>query len=213
MKRKASMQEAESSLPPNGAPEGSVAGEAPPQELPNGYGEDRITAMVRDPHWVFVYWEITPRGLDSARQKLGSDGASLSLRVYDITGITFTGRNAHRSFDIDIAEHTGGWHINTRSPGASFCVDIGLLDERGEFRTIARSNTVSTPRASASDESDERWMGAAGEFERIYALSGGFEVGASSADLQKLIDRRLRMLLESEAVGSFSDAAGCEADR
>ena len=212
MKKKTSTRETGSSLPPDNAPEASVIGEAPPDELPRGYDEDRITAMVRDPHWIFVYWEITPQGLDSARQKLASDSAGLTLRVYDITSIIFTGRNAHRSFDIDIVDHAGSWHINTGSPGASFCVDIGLLGEQGAFHTIARSNSASTPRASMSEESDERWMGLEGEFERIYALSGGFDVGASSAELQKLMDKRLRLLLESEAVGSFSAAAGREAE-
>src|SRR3989344_1384904 len=30
-------------------------------ELPAGYGDNRIVAMVRDPHWIHVYWEISER--------------------------------------------------------------------------------------------------------------------------------------------------------
>ncbi len=160
-------------------------GEAPPAEpqLPRKYGEDRITAMARDPEWLFVYWEITPRGLEAARSELGRKGAAAktALRVYDVTGVDFSGQNANRSVDIEIADDAGNWYVNTNDPGRTFLIDVGLLGPAGVFCTIARSNLVATPRATASEETDERWMTPEGEFERIYDLSGGPQVGHTAA--------------------------------
>jgi hypothetical protein len=54
-------------------------GSLPPKvdagELPWGYGENRITAIVRDPESAYVYWEITDDGIASARSRLGAAGA------------------------------------------------------------------------------------------------------------------------------------------
>ncbi len=192
------------------------AGETPPEgpaehpaEPIRKYGEDRITAMVRDPYWIFAYWEVTAEGIERARGELGAEGAGaeIALRVYSVAGKLFDGNNAHDWFDIRLVEDAESWYIETGRPGASYCVDIGLLGPGGEFQTIARSRTVSTPRASMSDEIDARWMTLGEEFELIYALSGGFEVGKSSAELLEMMRRQLEMHLASEALASLSVSA------
>ena len=57
-------------------------------ELPWAYGEDRITAIVRDPDSAFLYWEATDEGIAAARARLGPAGRDgwLDLRIYDTTG-------------------------------------------------------------------------------------------------------------------------------
>jgi Domain of unknown function (DUF4912) len=44
-------------------------------ELPWAYGENRITAMVRDPESAYLYWEITDESIADARRRLGFRGA------------------------------------------------------------------------------------------------------------------------------------------
>jgi hypothetical protein len=167
--------------------------------LSRRYGEDRIAAMVRDPYWIFAYWEVTPPGLEHARCKLDGEGesANLALRVYDVSGVEFTGKNANSSFDIEVGGNTDNWYINTGSPGRSYCVDIGLSGRDGLFLTIARSECVSTPRATPSDKVDDRWMSPEGEFEQVYALSGGLETGAASLDLHELMEKQLQARMSS----------------
>jgi hypothetical protein len=80
-------------------------------------------------------------------------------------------------------------------------VDIGLLTQDGRFFTLARSNTITLPRASMSDVVDERWMNQ--EFEKMYALSGGFRVGAGSFELKEQMEKRFQEVLFSAAVSSF----------
>ena len=182
---------------------------AHPTELPRRYGEDRIVAMVRDPYWLFVYWEITPQSLWRARGELEDEGADskLTLCVYDVTGADLTGEDANRLFDIEVAGDADNWYINTGEPERSYRVDIGLLTPRGEYRTIARSNTASTPRAGIAKEVNERWMSLEEHFERIYALSGGFRVGESSAELHEMMQKQLQTQLASEGAAGLSGAA------
>src|SRR5580704_7599068 len=54
-------------------------------ELPWSYGDNRITAMVRSPDSLSLYWEITDDGIQRARAGLGAAGEHgwCNLRVYD----------------------------------------------------------------------------------------------------------------------------------
>ncbi|GAB4343513.1 MAG: hypothetical protein Kow0099_22050 [Candidatus Abyssubacteria bacterium] len=176
-----------------------------PTTLPHRYGEDRIVAMTRDPYWIFAYWEVTPEALQRAREELGPDGESsrMTIRVYDITATAFDGGNANYHFDIDVGADADNWYINTGQPNRSYCIDIGLLSPSGVYKTIARSNPVHAPRASASEEVDERWMSLEQEFERMYALSGGFQIGTGSLELKEMMEKQLRMQLASEAPASL----------
>ncbi|NQU07437.1 MAG: DUF4912 domain-containing protein, partial [Candidatus Abyssubacteria bacterium] len=156
--------------------------------------------------WLFVYWEITPQSLRRARGELEGEGADskLTLRVYDVTGADLTGEHANRLFDVEVAGDADNWYINTGGPERSYRVDIGLLTPRGEYRTIARSNTASTPRAGIAKEVDERWMSLEEHFERIYALSGGFRVGENSAELHEMMQKQLQMQLASEGAAGLA---------
>jgi hypothetical protein len=59
---------------------------------------------------------------------------------------------------------------------------------------------------------DEKWMGV--DWEKIYALSGGFQVGKSSAELRELMEERLRKAITSGsgagAVSSLSSPVKIE---
>lgn len=210
---------------PKPGPEEFPAPEAPreerpappgyPTELPQRYGDDRIVVMVRDPYWIFTYWEITPETFSRARRELReeADGSKTVLRVYDISSIVFTGENANSQFDIEAVGGANNWYINTGRPNRSYCVDIGLLSPQGRYYTLARSNAAHMPRAGMSEEVDECWMSLEEEFERIYALSGGFQIGAGSLELREMMERQLRMQLASEAVGSLFSMAVPQKER
>jgi hypothetical protein len=129
-------------------------------ELPRSYGEDRIVLLPRDAWWVFTYWEITPTTRVRALRALGAEaeGAREVLRVYDVTFITFTGDNAWLSFDVDLPPGADHWYLNVSRPAASFCVEVGVRTAAGRFLPLARSNVVTTARASVSPDTSLRWV-------------------------------------------------------
>ncbi|MDO8746404.1 MAG: DUF4912 domain-containing protein, partial [Thermodesulfovibrionales bacterium] len=134
--------------------EREVKGLASPQEygvavtakkaLPAEYGEDRITLMTVDPWKLFAYWEIKENTLPKIQ-------GTLVLRVYDITGIYFDGKNANLVFDVPVYGRIGDSFIGV-GPDKVFTVDIGAVSKAGDFVAIARSNQALTPALNVAKE-------------------------------------------------------------
>ncbi len=172
-------------------------------DLPREYGDTKLVLMVRDPEWLFFYWEI---GKD-VRQMLGlaPEGfiERLVVRLHDITGVEeFNGLNSRAWYEIPITGGAVSWYVNVPKTDCEWCAEIGVLNPEGEFIQICRSNTVHTPRnfiAEASAE-DAEWMSVSEELKEILArsadvvLAGSSRMGSEAAIRQ--ISRRLRLRLE-----------------
>lgn len=182
------------------------------EELPGGYGRDKIVIQVRDPWWLHAYWEVTFETVDRLRGRFKDSfySAKRTLRVYDVTNIMFDGNNANRFFDIEVGNETMSWYIDTAGPGRSWIVDIGLKLASGEFIVIARSNTVFTPLDAPSWITDEEWMIPEDMFARLYGM--GFGLGRSSPVGKAWQERFKRALfsgiLSSPGITSVSSPAG-----
>lgn len=137
---------------------------APPElessPLPWGYGEERIRALVRSPDSVYFYWEITDRGIEGARSRLGAPGRHgwCCLRVYDTTGRDFDGTNAHHYFDVPIEREAREHFLMVHRPGSSLHVEVGVKTHEGYFQPIARSGRADFPRKSPSPHTWTEWM-------------------------------------------------------
>ncbi|MBM3244160.1 MAG: DUF4912 domain-containing protein [Candidatus Omnitrophica bacterium] len=150
------------------------------KELPSGYGRDTMVLAVRDPWWLYTYWEVKGSTWDKFKSELKEEfyRAKRVLRVYDVSSIIFNGSNANSFFDILIREDSMSWYIDIGSPGKSWCVDLGLLLSNGRFVTVLRSNVVETPLDGPSWITDEEWMIPDDMFARLYGM--GFGLGRSS---------------------------------
>jgi uncharacterized protein len=172
-----------------------------PQDLPGGYGKDRMILQVRDPWWLHAYWEVTLSTWESLKQRFKDIffGAKKALRVYDVSHIVFNGNNAHRYFDIELGHDANNWYIDSGSPGRSWCVDYGLKLPNGEFITIVRSNIVQSPLDGPSWVTDEEWMVPDEIFGRLYGL--GFGMGHTSP-VGKAWQERMKKALFSGILSS-----------
>ena len=127
--------------------------------FPDTHGEDLIVLMVRDPYWLFAYWEFSPDLNDRLLNRLGEEtlrNSRLVLRVYDVTGAD--AENPVGYHDIDVAPGARDWYINVTHVESDYCIDIGLILPDGSFLVIARSNRVSLPPIGPSAEVDEQWV-------------------------------------------------------
>lgn len=173
--------------------------------FPPGYGDNRIVILVRDPWWIFSYWEIRKDKEEEILRKIESakDQKQKSiLRVYDVTDVNFNGRNAHSYFDIDLAGLANSWYINVGKPDRSWVVDIGIVTKKGDFYVLARSNVVKTPRFGMSDQLDAEWMMPEDEYWKMFSLSGGFGVGKGSLDAREMVKRHLEEQVSSGGLSS-----------
>lgn len=154
-------------------------------DFPHAYGDNRIVLLVRDPHWLHAYWEITENKYREVSGMLGKDfsGSREILRVHN------TSENPWKSFDITVSYGSRNWYINVPDANSTYVVDIGFLAPDGRFLVTARSNAVTTPRDGPSDIIDEEWMLV--DFDRMYALSGGFGIGKSSGEIKELMKKHL----------------------
>jgi len=169
-------------------------------DIPAGYDVDRILAMVRDPHWIFSYWEVTGATYEDLERRFGRDWPKcrMILRVYDRS------RDSHS--DIALTEGARNWYIQVE-PEGRYQIALGLVTPDGGFYEIILSNIVETPRTGVSDVIDDRWMIPDGLFDLIFSASGGHDLHATSAELRELVERRLLEQMGSESVSSFGSGA------
>lgn len=161
------------------------------QPYPENYGDNMIHVLIRDPEFIYAFWEIQKDHQELVLSELGGDWSVVEsiLRVYDVT---VSGEEEY--FDIPLRHFEENYFIQVE-PNRSYVVEIGLLHQDGRFALLAASDTVTTPRDEASDVLDEKWM--AINFEQIYAASGGLDAGLSSLGLKRLMEMRLQMGLSS----------------
>jgi hypothetical protein len=139
--------------------------------FPETHGENVVILMVRDPYWLFAYWEFSPDLNEELVGRVGEDALARSrlvLRVYDVTGSDIDEDTEYH--DIDVAPGARDWYINVTRVERDYRVDIGLLLPDGTFIVIARSNCVSLPPIGPSDEVDERWV-TLETLEEVYKLA------------------------------------------
>lgn len=109
-----------------------------------------------DPHRVHAYWNIDVEDHQAILAENGLESPDLLLRIYDITGVTFDGHNAHSYFDIQVQGLQGHWYVDLWQDGRAYVGELGLRRTDGGFARIARSNAVFTPSAAQSAQYDTR---------------------------------------------------------
>jgi uncharacterized protein len=175
----------------------------------NAEVKDRLVVMVRDPYWLHAYWELSRKSIERAKAALGLywHGARPVLRVYEVLrdGTTASARQPIR--DVEIHGGVNNWYIDVHNPPKSFQIDIGYVAGGGRFFCLARSNTVSTPPATVGDSFDKNWADVAKDFERIFALSGGYSQSEANGDLKEVLEERLHRPIGDPITAQFGPTA------
>jgi hypothetical protein len=166
-----------------------------------GTAKDRLVLMVRDPYWLQAYWEIGRQTVERARAALGQNWhlARPILRIWEVRrdGTSHVERIHLR--DIEIHGRVNNWYVNVDQPPRSFEVDIGYVAPDAKFFCLTRSNIVTTPIASAAGP-DLDWAVLADEYERVYALSGGYDEATDTSELREVLEDRLRRPLGGSVI-------------
>ena len=160
--------------------------------FPETYGVNRVRLLVRDPEWIFAYWDVSPASMKDLGKSLGERALALSrltLRVLDpVSG---------GSSDILLPPGARWWYIRTDSARRTYRAELGVTLPSGEFRRLAESNTVVTPRVGPSPERARRRM----------SYRDARELPASAAEAAGLAERETGRALapwEAESVDGAS---------
>ncbi len=124
--------------------------------LPAAYGFPRLIFLVRDPYWIFAFWEIPPEKAHELLAKLEKswDQVHWVLRMYCPNK---DDASAEATWDTAIDPSAQGWYLHLSPPGTSFQGEIGLCDEGGRFVGLICSNITTLPTDRPSPFVDEQW--------------------------------------------------------
>lgn len=161
--------------------------------------------MVRDPWWLFAYWEVTPHRQQEVLAQIGPTGHAgrkTVLRVYDVTGGLVLPRS-NSFFDIELNFYAENWYIDVGIPDREWVTELGYRVD-GRFFPLLRSNRVQTPAFGISEILDEEWLLPEDVYYRLLGRSIGAESVGDSMDIRKLLEKYLRNVVSSERLPESS---------
>lgn len=130
-------------------------------EIHANYGTTQAVLMVKDPFWIYAYWEISSDSLESLKRIITEEEMQTGktvLRMYDVALVDFNGMNANSYFDIEVGSNSGSWYVKLWHDNAFYIGEIGLKTVKGSFHSLARSNCVHTPRITYSPRREQIFM-------------------------------------------------------
>lgn len=132
--------------------------------LPKGYNETQISCILRNPAWVFVFWDISENDIAMLKSIKNS---SLSLRVCSLTSDhEFTPEEV---FEIEIPKGVNEQYVLI--PSGKRFIRIELVYSNGTNREIlAFSSVVEIPKSSKYVDSFKPGMDK--DFSEVIKLSG-----------------------------------------
>jgi hypothetical protein len=121
--------------------------------FPESYGVNRVRLLVKDPEWLFAYWDVNPASLGDLGQGLGERALALSRLTLRIKDPVHGG-----SSDILLPPGARWWYVRGDSAPRSYRAELGVTLPSGKFHKLAESNTVVTPRVGPSSQRAARRM-------------------------------------------------------
>jgi hypothetical protein len=121
--------------------------------FPETYGIDRVRLLVKDPEWLFAYWDLSTRSVDTLRRELGERGLALTRLTLRITDPGYGGTSI-----ILLPYGARAWYVRADKATRSYRALLGWTLPSGQFRTLAESNVVRTPRTGPSPDAARRRM-------------------------------------------------------
>ncbi len=165
--------------------DGEAKGSPAPQDnaLPWRYPETRAVLLVRDPWWVFAYWDVQDEHETRVRADVLRANEQVErkvLRVYDVGEKSF--------FDIEPGTALN-WYVDLGRPDRECYFEVGLRTVSGRFFVLVRSNTVKTPPYGFSNVIDEEWMLPDEDYWKLFGVWADFSGGKSSYDINEFIKK------------------------
>ena len=115
--------------------------------FPESYGVNRIRLLVKDPEWLFVHWDMDPHSVDELRAEVGERAIAVSKITLRIADPGNGGASV-----VLLPPGVRSWYVRADSTRRAYRAELGLTLPSGEFRCLAESNTVVTPRVGPSSE-------------------------------------------------------------
>jgi hypothetical protein len=119
--------------------------------FPESYGVDRVRLLAKDPEWLFAYWDLSPVTYDAINADLGQRAAQLARLTLKVSDASSGGDQL-----ILVPGHARAWYVRVDAGRRVYRAELGFTLPSGDFRKVARSNTILTPWLGPSNEAAHR---------------------------------------------------------
>ncbi len=118
-------------------------------ELPEAYGTKKLLLTARDPHWLYVHWDLT----DAQMKKYNSESRDghLVLRVYK----NKLGENLQS--ETHVHPESRHWFVHVGQGGCKFVAELGYYKAPGGWTKISSSGATLTPSDAMSEDTSVRF--------------------------------------------------------
>ena len=176
----------------------------------HGQMKERIVVMVRDPFWLHAFWEVKRQSVERVQAAMSQDWhtARPYLRLLEVSDGGSTSASERVVRDIEVHGGVNNWYVHIDNSPSTCRLELGYTGSTGRFYPLVRSNVVNTPEPGSSDAIDENWTDVAENFDKIYAMSGGYSPDNNSLELQELFEERLRRPMGSPMVTRYGAGMG-----
>ncbi len=163
-------------------------------ELPLRYNETKITVLLRDPSWIFCYWDLEDKKLEEVENTPGYKG--LIFRIVELDSAEYDKDAVLDYFDIPIKSVDFRRYVNLPSEDTFYCAEVRALVDDKDY-LIVRSNIIETTReyVTAPHENDIsssseliRLSGFSAEFGDAHGVSGYQDIPQRIIPIHDLID-------------------------
>jgi hypothetical protein len=167
--------------------------------IPENYAMDRLVILTRDPNWLYCYWELKGGALERLRFQHSAeviDNSRWVLRVRGLKDMT------HYLVDVDL--RVGQWYLKV-APNSRFTMELGFINQQGDFICVVRGNEAHTPNPAVSNVMDERWGILRDDLEKLLKTGGADTLGVRATALgHSEAAPRLIRSEQPRALGLFS---------
>lgn len=107
-------------------------------DIPDSYDENYIAVLVKDPEWLYIYWELSNANIPT--------GTSVSdvehvLHLFESN----SNDSYNNTFEFTIDKNASHWYLRVPEPGKKYGVELGIKINGGMYRKLLASTQICTP--------------------------------------------------------------------
>ena len=138
-----------STFPPHNGQEAGPAPAPPPgaparEELPQAYGTGQLSVTSRDPHWLYVHWDLAPAQQRQYNRLARDQHLIVRVHAEDSPGQPLSETHVHPE-----SQH---WFVHARRAGTRYHAELGYYRADHQWVALAASRPVATPPDAPSED-------------------------------------------------------------
>jgi hypothetical protein len=113
-------------------------------ELPEAYGTRQLLVTARDPHWLYVHWDLTQ---DQQREY-----NALSIHKHLILRLSKPDQAESAAGEVHVHPESRHWFVHVAEAGVKYAIDLGYYGKSKDWTSISTSSPTLTPPDVVSGE-------------------------------------------------------------